>query len=166
MPALTLFDQQAVFLTDCETQPNRTYALSTSVDGVSFSERFIVGTIKRPGLLSDEPDRRWWADIVGRRDSVSLLYAPPNGVVNADDPKAFFVFIRTPIDPQRPSLAAVDLHPQDPQWIANSVDLLMIFRAFSIFEAYPPAAFGIEAPVHPRNCPPDAADAMHDICLP
>ena len=145
-PAARSWPEQTVHLGDCEIAPVHTYALSTTTDGVSFSERFHVQTIEKP-------DDKFWADIVGGFDGVA--WSPANLIVGVDDVSAILKFLT--LKPA-PHITRVDLAGSAPTYtnfIINASDLGLVLQGFT-GKTYPPIPYtvdGYPADGDVTNCP-------------
>ena len=122
-----LWDQwpSLVHVGDCGIVPVATYAIRTTVNGVTFSDPFEVATIA-------EPVPKFWGDVVGQK--FALWWTPPNGMVNMDDVLAGVQRFRQLED--APHLTWVDVDPEVPNVVLNFTDIFQIVRGFK-GEPYP-----------------------------
>ncbi len=121
-----------VHVGDCMITPVAEYAITSTTDGIGFSESLTVNTIAKPGV-------KYWGDVVG---GFNGTWEPPNGVVNMSDIQAIlqaFSGLET-----APHLTWVDLDAEVPNKIVNMTDVQRCVSAFK-GEPYPFSA--------PADCP-------------
>ena len=148
-PAFRTWTENPLHIGDCETRPDRTYAVSaaTETSPTMFSLPLYVGT-------TDKPQGKDWGDLVGGKSG--LNWTAPNYLVNVDDVVAFIHFVTNkPIPPHR---TVLDLEGPPTRWlndVVNATDLQMIFSGFS-GGVFPPPNFvmtGYPADGNVANCP-------------
>ena len=136
--AIRRWTEPVIHLGDCEIAPARTYGLRTTQDELNFSDPLIVGTIA-------QPEGKFWADLVGSFDGTT--WSAPNLLVNVDDVSAMlkFLFLLP-----APHITVVDLASEQPNFIVNATDLLLVIQGFK-GGPYPPLPFPNQG--DPSQCP-------------
>lgn len=137
-PTFRSWSPTVIHVGDCEIAPARTYGLRTTFDGVFFSEPLIVPTI-------EQPQGKFWADLVGSFDGES--WSGPNRLVNVDDVVAMLQFLTLRAAPH---ITMLDLANEQPNFIINATDLLLILQGFG-GSTYPPPPFSNQG--DPTQCP-------------
>lgn len=139
MPPLRNWPAELVHIGDCEIAPARSYALSSTTDGVTFGDQLRIGTIAKPQGKS-------WGDVVGAFDGA--FWAPPDGLVNVNDILAWVAFKTA--GRVAPHVTVLDVANEQPNFIINATDLALILQAFQ-GRTYPPPAFANQG--GPADCP-------------
>lgn len=145
-PAFRTWVEAVVHIGDCEIAPVKTYGISATSDGITFSDSLIVGTIERP------LDKHW-GDVVGKFDGTE--WSPPNGLLGVDDVSAILKFLT--LKPA-PHITVLDLVGPSPTFLnmdVNASDLQQILIAFKggLFPPIPLLVDGYPANGDVTLCP-------------
>lgn len=146
MPAFRVWAEPVIHLSDCEIAPVRTYGITATANGASFSESLVVSTIAKP-------EGKFWADVVGSFDG--SVWSAPNTLVNVDDVSAVLKFLSLKPAPHITVLDLAGSAPTFTNFIINASDLGLILQGFTGKE-YPPPPYLVEG--YPpdgdvTNCP-------------
>ena len=132
-PVFRVWDENAVFVSDCGIVPDAWYSLSSTGDGTMFSEPLdTVRTVLKPDKA--------WADVVGEK--FINFWQPPDGFVNFDDIQATIQTFEK--FEEAPPEYWVDIAVEVPDFVVNMTDVQMIVLAFE-GGAYPY--------LEPMSCP-------------